>query len=315
MLRRRTLRDLRRYWIDDVIVGSRLWLLHQALRVLPTDVASKIGGTIAVHLASRLYRRSDARARDVLRSVRPDLAADETLLSAAMAQAWDSIGRTHAEFSAEDRIWNEGRIAVEGADNLKIAQSDGRPLMVAGVHLGNWELIPIALGYLGHRIIDVYQPQPNRFVDAIAKRSRMRAARAVGAAVKQGTENIFTLVAPSPRAGNELVRAIKAGWTLMMYVDEQIGNKVISPSFGDQPPTEGNMTRIIKLGRLTGAAIVPAYIERTTGARFIVHFLPALSTKDGYPVSANELNATIASIVRRHVNQWFMLISYRMTSA
>ncbi|MBV9843330.1 MAG: lysophospholipid acyltransferase family protein [Sphingomonadaceae bacterium] len=301
-----------RYWVRDVVAGARLWLLHGTLRLLPTEAASRIGGFIAGVAGPRLYPVAHARAGAIVRALRPDLAATDQDVAAAVARMWDCVGRAHAEFSAEDRLWAEGRMTVAGAEHLAAAAEGGRPVIAAGVHLGNWELIPIALGFLGHRVIDVYQPQPNRFVDRIAMRSRMRAANAVSKVTGRGVEEIFKLVAPSPKAGNDLVRALKAGWTMMMYVDEEVDKRVTSPGFDGEPPADGNMTRIARLARLTGAAVVPAYVERTRGARFVVHFLPPLAATKAVPLELAALNAATAAAIRRHLDQWFMLLSYRM---
>jgi KDO2-lipid IV(A) lauroyltransferase len=295
-----------RYWVADVAKGTRLWLLHQGMRALPTRAASALGGRLARFSGPRTCPVAQRRAAELIRALRPDLATDPAALAAALSSLWSCIGRTHGEFAAEHRLWREGRIAVEGAEHLA---GDG-PLVVAGVHLGNWELLPIALAHLGRRVIDVYQPQPNRFVNRIAMRSRLLSADAAGLATGRAGPDLFRLVAPSPTAGAELVRAVKAGWTMMMYVDEEVvAGRCHAPSFGGSPAGDGNLARAVRIARLTGARIVPAHVERLPDARFVVRFGPAVEGKGEEAVAA--LDAALSAVVRRHLCQWFMLLSYR----
>ena len=49
------------------------------------------------------------------------------------------------EFSVLDRLWREGRIAVEGGEHLLAARAAGKPVIVMGLHVNNWEVIGPAL--------------------------------------------------------------------------------------------------------------------------------------------------------------------------
>ena len=218
-------RRLSQYWLRDPLVGARLLAGHHGLRVLPTEAASAIGGRLGQLAGPRLHPAADRRARAALKALRPDLVPDQAALDAALKRVWTSVGRVYAEFSAEDRIWPEQRVTVEGAEHLEAAAVGGRPLIVAGVHLGNWEMLPITFGYLGYRFVQVYQPPRNRFEDRIAKNTRLRANASIGAA-KPGSG--FRLLPPSATAGPELLRALRRGDSFMIFVDEYAGGRVRS---------------------------------------------------------------------------------------
>ena len=258
----------------------------------------------SMHARGRPYGRCD-----------PDLAADTATLDRAVMRMWQSMGSVYAEFSAEDRLWPEGRVTVIGQEHLAAATSGGRPVIVAGLHLGNWELLPISLGYLGHRLTDIYQPQRNRFEDRIAARTRQRTIQSIVAATPQAS---VTLLPPSPNAGAELVRALRSGEMLVMFVDEYVGGRVHAPRFGRLAPAEGNLARVVRLARLVDAAIIPAYAERKAGARFEIRFLPPLATQRttqreaDLAANATLLDAAITAPVLAHLEQWFMLPDLRM---
>ena len=78
-----------------------------------------------------------------------------------------------------------------------------------------------------------------------------------------------------------------------------------------------NLRNIVRLAGASGAAIVPAYAERLSGARFRVAFLPAvdLAPEGGDPVAAlreniARLDRVIAPLVLAHLDQWYMLFDF-----
>ena len=315
-------RLLYRYWVRDPLIGARLVVTHELLRLLPTSLVSRIGADLARLFAPKLHPQVDERARAALRILRPDLALDEQALDASMQRLWSSLGKVYAEFSAEDRFWSEGRVRVEGEEHLRLIKERGQPLLVAGVHLGNWEILPITLVYLGHRIIDVYQPQRNRFEDRIAMRARLRIAERIRTSVPsfQGlsVDELLRLVPPTPGAGAELLHGLKDGRALMMFVDESAAGRVFAPRFGRMARQDGNMGRIVRLARMVGGAVVPAYVKRDPDdARFTVNFLPPISlastdnAKADVAENIERLDAVLAPLILENIEQWYMMIDYR----
>ena len=311
-------RRFRRHWISDPLTGARLFAAHESLRLLPTDTVSALGGRLASQIGPRLHPRVDERIRAGLTALRPDLVPDAAALDAEATQAWDSVGRSYAEFSVEDRVWSEGRVSVEGQENLLAHQVKGRPLIVIGVHTGNWELIPITLGWLGHSVLQVYQPPRNRFEADIATRSRRRAEHAVR---KRRPDLSLQLVPPSRSAGFELTRAMQRGAVLMIFGDESVGGRVRAPSFGRTLRTDNNMGRVSRLARITGAAVVPAYCTRQAGqARYTVRFLPSLpmrstsDVRDDTRANVSDLDAVLSPLVIENIDQWYMLVDLHLQS-
>lgn len=307
-------RRLYRYWVRDPLAGARVFVGYTALRLLPTAIVSSIGSRLG-GLAPKLYPRADERARLTLRALRPDLAADATALDAAMTRYWDSMGRVYTEFSVEDRLWDEGRVKVEGAEHLAETRERGCSAIIAGIHLGNWEVLPISLGYLVDRFVQIYQPLRNRFETRLALKSRMRCKARIEAA-RPGAYCRF--LPPSPSMPAKLIRALKAGESFMMFVDEHIDGRVQAPAFGRPRTIDGNLARVVRLSRMSGAALIPAYVTRERGARFTVHYLPPLSMRLSDDREADiagnvaALNDLFEDVVRRHVDQWYMLMDLRL---
>ncbi len=301
-------RALWRYWVQDALVGASDLALHRALRLLPTDRISDIGARLGER-GGRKRRMASDRARAALRLMRPGASAAE--IEALLTAHWRHVGRTFAEFAAHDRIVPEGRIAVEGGDIPRAILRAGRPLIVAGIHVGSWETIPGALHLLGIPVHGTFQPLPNRFRMRIAARMRRQSQATAGAA-----ESGFIL--PTLAAPFEALRVLEARKAaLLQYVDEDWEGRVQAPSLGRPIRMSGNIMRVVRLARRSGAAIVPAYgLRLGEAARFRVTFLPEVPLgpdggRAGVLADIAALDAAIETLVRAHPEQWFMLHAFR----
>ncbi len=302
-------RALWRYWVQDALVGATDLGLHHGLRLLPTDRISDIGAKLGLR-GGRKRRMASDRARAALRLLRPDATPDA--IEALLEAHWRHVGRTFAEFAAHDRIVPEGRIAIEGGDIPHAILRAGRPLIVAGIHVGSWETIPGALHLLGIPVHGTFQPLSNRFRMRIAARMRRRSQVAAGAA-----ESGFIL--PTLAAPFEALRVLEQRRAALMYfVDEDWGGRVQAPALGRPIRASGNIMRVVRLARRSGAAIVPAYgLRLGEAARFRVTFLPDVALgparpgRDGILADITALDAAIEPLVRAHPEQWFMLHALR----
>ena len=108
------------------------------------------------------------------------------------------------------------------------------------------------------------------------------------------------------------------GETLLFYMDDYVGGRVNGPSLGRGPPRAGNIPLAARLARLSGCALVPAFVERLSDARFRVVFAPpvALPPPTGdraadLAAGAATLDAALDPIVRARLEQWFFTIAWR----
>ncbi|WP_091740019.1 lysophospholipid acyltransferase family protein [Phenylobacterium immobile] len=289
----------RRYWIADVVDGAYKWGAHLVLRALPVDWASGFGAWTG-KFSPRIYPAEDARARLAWRRLRPEAATDAEV-DAAVARLWRNVGRTVTEFAVLDKLWDQGRVTVKGAEHMAALRDSGAPILVASLHLANWELIPISgikLGYMGAAIA---LPLPNRFERALMTRIRE------GFGGRQ--------IMASATAGRAMVRELKARGPLVLHVDDFTRGKVNAPAFGRPQSADGNIAYVFRLAKLTGAAIIPVYCAREgDAARFTVNFQPRFQVTDTGDAAADlvdnvaRLNALIEPIVRDHLDEWFYVL-------
>lgn len=290
-------RALWRYWGRDLLFGLTDVVRHNALRLLPTERCSALGGALG-RRHGRRRSGTPAIIQAFLARIRTESSAAER---AAMEVAlWDHLGRTLAEFSVLERLWPEGRIAVEGAEHIAAVRAAGRPLILAGMHVGNWEALHAGLTGMGLPLAVIYQRLPNRFQMAVADRARRRTP--------------IRLLDPVPESALVARRLLESRErALLMFIDEHVRRRVHAPLLGRSPRPEGNIHRLARLAGLTGAAVLPVHALRVgPAARFrlvIGAELPLLrQPRDAAAVAADQamLDAAAEAVVRAHPEQWLM---------
>ncbi len=300
-------RRMLRYWIRDPAVGAWKLAVHRLGRLMPIDWCSDFGAALTT-LTRRHYPASDFRARQLWKALRPDESAPD-LVDAAIDRLWRNVGRTMHEYSIIDRLWEAGRIKVFDMDHLVRARQRGQPILVATVHLGNWETVLVAGIASGHHGSGLYEPLENRFEDRIAMKVRSRyGARFVAA----GSNSL--------RVALRELRSRRGPF--IIYVDEFIRGRVQAPLFGRALRLDTNIVYAVRLALMTGAALIPAYgIRVKDSANFEVHFLPPVEmintdNRDNDIVeNVKRLDGVLAPIIRAHLDQWFFALDFEYDEA
>ncbi|MBD1547806.1 lysophospholipid acyltransferase family protein [Roseibium aggregatum] len=298
----------RRYWLRHPLQGTVNRAFHELLRFTPCEVTSGIGAALSPFAYWRFRDRKFARriARN-LKTLAPDLCDTETHHEASVKAWWRNIGQTIAEFSSVNRFWPEGRITIEGMENLDAARASGGPLIFVSMHLATWEAIfaAVQLG-LAPPNIGPFQPEPNRFTNRIVYNSR-----------KRRNQYLFP---PGQRSAYRLHRLLTGGGAASMtiFIDEVRDNQIHLPLFGRKPPDKGNAVVAVKLANASGGTLVPLYLTREKGARFRLHILPpvpkqpASDTPYPLPDTILKFNAIFEPLVLGNIRQWYMLGELRL---
>jgi KDO2-lipid IV(A) lauroyltransferase len=178
-------------------------------------------------------------------------------------------------------------------------------VLLAGLHTGNPEVLGLTLARLGARPVGVAVRQPTAFRDRVITDIRRR-----------GGGRMIRAARDAMRPAVEVLR--RAEETLLFWMDDYVGGVVRGPSLGRGPRAEGNIPFAARLARLTGCAVVPGYVLRRPGSRFLTTFLPAVempaATGDraaDLAAGAAAIDAVVDPVVRAHLTQWLFTISIR----
>ncbi|MPZ56566.1 MAG: hypothetical protein GEU91_08735 [Rhizobiales bacterium] len=286
----------RRYWLHDPVIGVLNVSLHYSLRRLPVDACSYLGSLMGA-LGQRRMPEKNELAREAWLKLRPQ-DSDPEVVDAALKRLWRQIGRTLAECSVLDKLWEQGRIKVEGVEHPRAVRAAGKPLIVLSVHLANWEALGRALIGLGFKGAAIYEVPENRFEHSIVLDFRKRYG---GALVPQGSAGA--------RAAYRTLREMDG---IFLSIDEIVDGFVTWPAFGRPLPLEGNIAFVARLAALADAVVVPAYcLRKNGGAQLDVCFLPPMdlvrtgNRKADLPVNIARINAVFEPLVRENLDQWY----------
>ncbi|MGH8629924.1 MAG: lysophospholipid acyltransferase family protein, partial [Burkholderiales bacterium] len=160
------------YWIRDPFWGAVDYLTHYGLRLSPTRAASEIGGRLGLAAGRYRFPNLTARCDQNLRLIRPDLSPAQR--AEVIAKMWENVGRTIAEMSVLDRLWERAEITLVNEACILEQQRAKRPLVFAFPHLGHWETLAIAVQRMGITLNVVFENLRNRFQRKLTHRARRR---------------------------------------------------------------------------------------------------------------------------------------------
>ena len=177
--------------------------LHRILRLVSVEAASAVGSFV-VRANVRLHRRDIiAGARRNLAIHRPELTEPE--IRAFIWRFIDNVGRFMGEFSVLSRMQEERRIELIGAEALKAV--DGvEPVVVIGLHTGNWEVFGHPLRDAGLKLATFYETPPRPAQERIVVETRREAG--------------WQLLDPSPRGMREAMSLLKQKRIIVIFGDE-----------------------------------------------------------------------------------------------
>jgi KDO2-lipid IV(A) lauroyltransferase len=285
-------RALFAYWRAMSPADWRDLLAVAVLRRLPMDLSSAFGARSGAIRGPGVYRGADATARENLGRLRPDLEASRR--EAMLAERWRCVGRTMAEFSVSDRLLAKGRVVVRGADHLVSAAQAGRGVIIAALHLGNWEVFAAAHSH-GVRIASFYQPRPTRAREHISRLSRRRLG--------------YQMLEPGPAGVRAALRVLGEGQAVVIFADEEVDGVVRGPLFGRAAHSRSNLVYAARLARRSGAAVLPGFILRVGATRLVLNFGPKVELGAEGPLHQDvaAINAALEPIVLDHLDQWYHL--------
>ena len=275
------------------------WLVRRvfgALRLLGVDRASNLGAWAGPRIGRWLPHH-----RHVMENLRLALPELTGSAHAAIArESWANLGRTVCEYPHLGTLYDGDGVRVESDDatkaQLHAMREAGRPVLIFGAHLGNWEL-PAVVGHaFGQRAAILYRTPNNPFIaaDIVAMRQPI----------------MGTLIPAGMAAPIRMAEALDAGMNLGMLVDQRFGRGPRVPFFGH--PVAANPF-IARLARRFGAPVHGMRAIRLPGNRFRLELtapleLPRDATGRIDAEAATALiNQVIEGWVRETPGQWLWM--------
>lgn len=266
-------------------------LLFALLSLAPADVVSNLGGWLGrkVGPKTKAHRTAIQNMERALPQLN-DQERENTILD-----AWENFGRTMTEYAVLERLYTlDPRIEVEGYNALADLAKAGKPAILFGAHLGNWETVPIALALKCKPLVIVYRAANNPLVDKIVSGIRRRYTSAM---------------APKGSAGaRQVLKALGAGHHVFMVVDQKSNTGMEIPFFGRNAYTG---TAVARMAARFGCPVFPVRTERLSGLRFKVTIEAPWTftdeSDDGVRAALGQINERVEEWVRTRPGQWLWM--------
>jgi KDO2-lipid IV(A) lauroyltransferase len=271
------------------------WIGLRTLGLLPRPAARWVGASFAaVAYAIRTPLRQAARFNLAL--VFPEWTdAQRQRVIGRMIQ---QIGWMAAEFSQFPK-YLRGRIeevvALEGAENFKVARDRGRGVLFLTGHMSAWELAPFAHALYGHPLHFLVRPIANCRVDSLINHYRCLSGN------KPIEKN---------KSARMVLKVLEEGGTVGILSDHNTSREegVFVDFFGIPASTTSGLARI---ALHTDAAVVPGFLSWDYERRiYRLRFEPAVElTRSGNEQAdvlenTAQFNRVIENHIRAHPDQW-----------
>jgi KDO2-lipid IV(A) lauroyltransferase len=213
------------------------------------------------------------------------------LARAAYAQLGQSLGEILAVRRLSDQAL-EKLVRFEGWDRYEAARAEGRGVVVAVAHFGNWELLARACARRGVPLT------------AITRRLRGRLNQQILAARREGGMREL----PDKGSTQEALALLRRGETLAVVVDQNMRPRrgIFVPFFGEQACTT---PAAAVLSLRSGAPLIAAFPVRQPDGRHVVQVEGPFSTEargsDAVRSLTAKVTAAVERAVRAHPDHWF----------
>jgi Kdo2-lipid IVA lauroyltransferase/acyltransferase len=183
-------------------------------------------------------------------------------------------------------------ICYDGLEHYLEAKKQGRGVLFATAHFGNWELSAFAHALLTEPMNIMIRPLDNPGVDRLVEDRRRLSG------------NRLIVKWDSARA---LLRALHQNEAVGVLIDQNtsLQEGVFVDFFGI--PACAN-TAFAKIAAKTGAAVIPGFaVWSETEGRYILKFYPPLEISGDAAEDTCRLHAVLEGVIREHPGQWLWI--------
>jgi KDO2-lipid IV(A) lauroyltransferase len=250
----------RRWTLHGLNNGPVFHATYHGARTLPRAVSYTIG-TIATWLAWRLMRTCRAAIADNLRAIFPhetERQLQRRALATLRAYAYDSIDFLRAIDASRDDARALFEHSRENHALFERLLAEGRGIIVVTGHCGNWEMGSLLMRYtVAARLTIIAMAEANPSVNRIRNEIRDR----LGAETLEVRHELDTALQIRRRLGNNQMVA--------MLMDRHLGRDRVGVTLLGRHAWFLRTPAV--LSYLTGAPLLPCFINRSAPSRFTVH--------------------------------------------
>lgn len=274
----------------------KYWLFRLASFVLPLLPASVCYGLASLS-GDLTYLLAPGARNVVCCNMRQALGptADERRVRRAARQVFRNAAKNYVDLFRLPRFdldYLNRNLAIHGLEYFQSALEQGKGIIIATAHLGNFDLVAQVLAARSHKFTVL--------VEALQPESLFRLV--TGLRTSRG----LSFLPIGPGGLRATLRSLQRGEIVGVTCDRYIRGSGMRVRFLDKEATLP--TGAVDLALRTGAAVVPAFSIRQDGGRFALYIEPALSftISNGSELKENmqRLVVPMEKYIRGYPEQW-----------
>jgi KDO2-lipid IV(A) lauroyltransferase len=183
-------------------------------------------------------------------------------------------------------------IRAEGAEHFQDAIRQGRGVLFATAHLGNWELSAFAHGLLTGPMDVIVRPLDNPLIDRLVERRR----------ALSGNRTLF-----KKDFARAILKALAGNQAVGVLIDQNasLDSGVFVDFFG-VPACAG--TGFAKIAARSGAAVIPGFaLWMENEQRYVLRFYPPVPMTGDADADTRALQRLLETVVREYPDQWLWI--------
>jgi KDO2-lipid IV(A) lauroyltransferase len=183
-------------------------------------------------------------------------------------------------------------IRCEGMEHYEQAKRDGRGVLFATAHLGNWELSAFAHALLASPMNVVVRPLDNPLIDGLVERRR----------ALSGNRPLF-----KKDYARAILKALAANEAVGILIDQNASTDTgVFVDFFGTPACAG--TGFAKLAARSGAAVIPGFaLWSDRERRYVLRFYPPVPMTGDAARDTQALQSQLESVIREYPDQWLWI--------
>jgi KDO2-lipid IV(A) lauroyltransferase len=284
MRRRSGLRDTLEYWMALAMVNSLAWT--------PLAVAKRLAIGYAGVLDRALPRLRRAALSNLAMALPElDVGAHRRIVDGVFR----SIARLLVTFARFPRM-HRGNIGdwirYEGLEHFEEARRQGRGVLFATAHLGNWELSALAHAWMTAPMYVVVRPLDNPRIDALVERLRtLSGNRLIG----------------KKEYARGILKALHENEAVGILVDQNASlEEGAFVDFFGVAACAG--TGFAKLAAHSGAAVIPGFaLWMESERRYVLRFYPPIKITGDTQADTQALHRQLEGVIREYPDQWLWI--------
>jgi KDO2-lipid IV(A) lauroyltransferase len=273
----------------DPLSAAAAFVVYRAVRLLPVDWASALGGAMARAVGPLLPLQRVARNN--LTAAFPEKSAAE--IGKILSGMWDNLGRTFFEMPHIVHMVEQGWVEVVGLEHVEALRDDGLPGLFWSAHTGNWELTCVGARLVGMPLHRIYRRANNPHIEGLFRESRN---------FVQGE-----LLPKGAVGAKRAIQLLRQGGHLAMMVDQKMNDGIPVRFFGRDAMTAPALATFALRYR---CPMVALRAIRLKGAHFRIEFYPPYTLEPTGNRIADEtaamveVNRTLETWIREYPEQW-----------